>query len=490
LEETVTERSGEAPAPAKRSSRILVLACGATFLALLDVTVVNLAIADLRDAYPDSSVTDLSWVITLYSVLFAAMLAPAGRISDAIGRRRLFAIGVGAFTLFSLACALAPNVPTLYVFRALQGAAAGVMIPASLAIILMDSPPERRASAIGSWSAAGALAAAIGPSVGGVLVDTFSWRSLFLINVPFGILMTIGARIVPADAGRGRIPDPIGTLLFGGGIGLAAFGVTEGGTWGWGSPRTLVVLAAAIVLVLLALGRSFRHQNPAIETELWRTRAFTAANIGALLYGGVLFAWMLTGVLFLTSVWGYSELKAGLAMSPGAVAASACAVYAGRLIARIGTGMVAAGALLLIVAAGLWATFALPTEPSFLTFWLPCGTLVSIGMGAVTTALSTAAALSVGPLRFAGATGLNQTSRQVGGALGIAAMTVLLRSGTTSADDFARSYAFCTILAGAATLVVAVTLIQWRGRPAPGASAAAATTTASSPSPSVASDPA
>jgi EmrB/QacA subfamily drug resistance transporter len=475
----VTDGSAHAPAPpAGRSSRILGLACGATFLALLDVTVVNLAIADLRDAYTDASVTDLSWVITLYSVFFAAVLAPAGRISDAIGRRRLFMIGVGAFTLFSLACALAPNVPTLYVFRALQGAAAGAMIPASLAIILMDSPPERRAGAIGSWSGAGALAAAIGPSAGGVLVDVFGWRSLFLINVPLGILMTYGARIVPADSGRGRFPDPVGTLLFGGGIALAVFGVTEGNSWGWAAPRTLATLAGAVLLVLLALWRSTRQQTPAIEMELWRSRAFTAANIGALLYGGVLFTWMLTGVLFLTSVWGYSELKAGFAMSPSAVVASACAVYAGRLIARIGPGLVAAGGLLVIVASGIWATFGLPAEPSFVTFWLPCGTLVAIGMGAVGTALATAAALSVGPLRFAGATGLNQTTRQVGGALGIAILTVLLQTGSaTTVSDFARSYGFCTIIAGAAAALVAVTLVQ-RRKPAPDSAAAASTQSA------------
>ena len=177
-------------------TRLLLLAAGAAFLALLDVTVVNLAIPALGRAYPRTSVSGLSWVITAYATVFAALLAPAGRLADVIGRRALFRIGVGGFALMSAACAAAPSVPVLLAARALQGAAAAAMIPASLAIVLTDTPVERRMASIGVWSAAGAFAAAVGPSIGGVLVHVFGWRSLFVINVPTGVALAVFARML------------------------------------------------------------------------------------------------------------------------------------------------------------------------------------------------------------------------------------------------------------------------------------------------------
>src|SRR6201996_3520256 len=174
-------------------SRVLTLAAGAAFLALLDVTVVNLAIPALGRAYPGTSVNSLSWVITAYATLFAALLAPAGRLADVIGRRTLYRVGVGGFAVLSLICAVAPSVPVLLVARAVQGAFAAIMIPASLAILLADAPAERRGPSGGRGSAAGAFAAAVGPSVGGVLVSAFGWRSLFVINVPAGLALAAGA---------------------------------------------------------------------------------------------------------------------------------------------------------------------------------------------------------------------------------------------------------------------------------------------------------
>ena len=159
-----------------RSSKPLIMASGAAFLALLDVTVVNLAIPALGRAYPEASITSLSWVITAYATLLAALLAPSGRLADVVGRRRLFRAGVAGFAVMSAACALAPSVPMLLVARALQGAAAAAMIPASLAIVLSDTPAERRMASIGLWSAAGAFAAAVGPTVGGVFVKVFGRR--------------------------------------------------------------------------------------------------------------------------------------------------------------------------------------------------------------------------------------------------------------------------------------------------------------------------
>ncbi|MFA1538898.1 MFS transporter [Actinomadura monticuli] len=428
------------------------LAAGATFLAMLDATVANLAVPDLHADFPGSSLTGLTWVITLYATLFAALLAPAGRLADLVGRRALYLWGAGLFTLASLACALAPNVPVLLATRGVQGAAAAALIPASLALLLHDTPADRRAGAIGLWSAAGAFAAAIGPGLGGVLVDQFGWRSLFVINLPVGLAMLLGGLRLPRAArGAGRLPDLAGTVLLAAGIGGVALGVTQTQDWSWTDARTLALLLGGAALVALALHRSARHPVPALEISLWRNRRFAAANAASFLYGTALYSWLLLGVLFLTSEWHYSILKAGLASTPGAFTATAAAITMGRLTGRIGVRPAVVGGAAVMVAAGIWVVASMPADPHFLTFWLPVGLLVGTGMGMLTTGTASAAALSAGPLRFAGATGLNTTARQLGGALGIAALAALLPAQAVH-DDYTAVYLFCTLAAAGAGL--------------------------------------
>ncbi|HEX4280398.1 MAG TPA: DHA2 family efflux MFS transporter permease subunit [Solirubrobacteraceae bacterium] len=431
-----------------QSARLLLLAAGAAFLALLDVTVVNLAIPALGRAYPDSSVSSLSWVITAYATVFAALLAPAGRLADVIGRRALFRAGVGGFALMSAACAAAPSVPVLLAARALQGAAAAAMIPASLAIVLTDTPAERRTASIGLWSAAGAFAAAVGPSVGGVLVHAFGWRSLFVINVPTGVALAAFARMIPNTPRQdARLPDPVGTVLLAAGVGLAALGLSQGARWGWGDARTVAALAGGVTAAGVALQRSWRVPVPAIETRLWRHRTFALANATSLLYGTSLYAWMLLGVLVLTQLWHYSELQAGLAMTPGAITASIAAIIGGRARGRTGPRTITVIGTLTMAACGLVLATTLPHHPDFLGYWLPIGLVLGTGMGLVTTGTSTAAALSLPATSFAAGTGLNQTARQVGGALGIATLATLLPARPSgSATTFEHVYLFCALV--------------------------------------------
>ena len=450
-------------------ARVLTLAAGAAFLALLDVTVVNLAIPALGRAYPGTSVNSLSWVITAYATTFAALLAPAGRLADIVGRRALYRVGVGGFAALSLLCALSPSVPVLLVARALQGAFAATMIPASLAILLADTPAERRATSVALWSASGAFAAAVGPSVGGVLVDAFGWRSLFVINVPAGLALAAAAGILPRTVrARTRLPDAFGSALLALGIGLAALGLSQGSVWGWGDPRTIASLAGGVAGIVGAVQRSWRTPVPAIETALWKHRPFALANAASFLYGASLYAWMLLGVLVLTELWHYSELQAGLAMTPGAIAASLSAVAAGRR-ATPRTAVTVGAALM--AASGLFIAATLPTHAEFLTYWLPIGLVLGAGMGMVTTGTSTAAALSVPPQSFAAGTGLNQTARQIGGALGVATLATLVRSGGSDlVATFTHVYVFVSLAAIGAG-VVGLSLVL---RPTTAAAAAAA----------------
>jgi EmrB/QacA subfamily drug resistance transporter len=448
------------PAVTRSSSTVLAVASGAAFLAMLDATVANLAVADLHTDFPAVALGDLSWVITIYAITFAALLAPGGRFADLLGRRALLAGGAFLFTTMSLAAAVAPSFGILLVARGLQGAGAAAMIPASLAVILADTPPERRAAAIGAWSAAGALAAAAGPTIGGALVDAAGWRAVFVVTVPAGLALLAATQLLPAGgerregAARATMPDLLGTLLLAAGIGGLALGVSRGAAWGWGDLRTLAAIGGGLAGLAIALVRSRSHPAPAVEVGLWRSRTFALANLASLIYGAVLFSWLLVGVLFLTQVWGYTPLETGLAMTPGAVSAALIALGCGPLVARHGPRPVVLAGLGTLAAAGVWVVLAVDDAPAFVALWLPAGTLVGVGMGAIATGMSSAAALSVAPAQFAAGVGLNQAARAVGGALGVAAMATILRgTNPAAAASYLGVYEMCIALLGAAAVV-------------------------------------
>jgi EmrB/QacA subfamily drug resistance transporter len=429
----MTETSERA---AVRPGVVLLTAAGATFLAFLDTTVVNIAFPALQRDFPDSSLADLSWVLTGYAVLFAALLTPAGRLADVTGRRRMFGISVALFVLTSLLVALAPNAALLIAARILQGGAAAGMIPAALGLVLANTPPDKRAAAVGLWAAAGSLAAATGPGLGGLLIDAFGWRAVFLINVPLGLaLLWLTAGRLPADEPSGRRrPDPIGTVMVTAGIAAGVLGLTQGGTWGWTDARTLACAAAAFALVPLALWRSARHPAPAVETDLWRNRVFASASVAALTFGMAMYAFLLLVPIYLTEVWDYSILRAGLAVSPGALTAAIAAVLAGRAPART-RGATLIGAALLYAAVAFWMYATLGAEPRYAAIFLPANLISGAAVGAIMTVLSAASAASLPAQRFAGGTGMLNTARQVGGALGIAAMAAILTVRASAGPD-------------------------------------------------------
>ncbi|MFC9295329.1 DHA2 family efflux MFS transporter permease subunit [Streptomyces sp. NPDC057011] len=437
---TDSARGGPArngPAGVGDPRRILALACAVTFLAFLDATVVNVAFPDLRRAFPEVSLARLTWVVSAYAVLFAALLAAAGRLADTLGRRTLFLGSSLAFTLTSLAAGAAPTADLLILARALQGAAAAGMIPAALGLVLAHTPPGRRAAALGAWGAAGGLAAAVGPSLGGLLVEAWDWRAIFLVNVPLGLVVCwAAARAVPREAPTGRqLPDPLGTFALALGIGGVVTGLSQGQEWGWTDPAVLVLLAGGALCAATALHRSRRHPAPAVDRDLWRDPVFARASTGALLFGTAMYAWLLTGPSYLIARWNYSVLEAGFGVTPGAVLAMAGALVVGRRVpahrqwaaVTVGSLLFAANALL------LWGWVDAST--SYAQIFLPAGLLGGLGIGVTLTALSTAASAALPPQRFAAGTGLLMTARQLGGALGVAATAALL----TGAGDHWRA---------------------------------------------------
>jgi EmrB/QacA subfamily drug resistance transporter len=456
-----------------RAGRVLAIACLATFMVFLDTTIVNIAFPDLRESFEQSSLATLSWVINAYAVVFAALLMPAGRYADAVGRRRVFLFGTSLFAGSSMICAAAPTAEVLIGARVVQGAGAAAMLPTAFALLLPEFPPEQQGKAIAAWGAAGSFAAAAGPSLGGLMVDLVDWRLVFIVNVPIGAAALISAARVLREDERPayrRLPDLLGTVLVAVGVGLVTLGITKGEDWGWTEPATLASLVGGVCIAVWALLRARRHPVPAIDTSLWRIRPFAIVNLASLVFGVGLFAFLLIGVLFLTTVWGYSVLEAGLAVSPGAIGAALVAPLAARLCQRRGVHAAIVPGGLLFAGICLWVVLAIDDQPNFVGLWLPTGTLGGIALGLSAVGLATGAAASLPPPALGAGIALNQTARQLGGALGIAALVALL-SADPGIEGFLRGWAMCG-LAGVATALVAARLR--RRRPATAAEREAA----------------
>jgi EmrB/QacA subfamily drug resistance transporter len=429
------------------------LAALGTFLAYLDVTIVNIAFPDIAGDFDDSGLGSLSWVVNGYALAFAALLVVLGRAADRIGRRRIYLVGVAVFALASAACALAGSPGALVAARTVQGAAAAAMIPAALGLLLTAFPPQKWAAAIAAWGAVGAVAAALGPPLGGLLTDAGSWRLIFLINVPVGLVtVVLGVRwLRESRAAETSPPDLPGAALLAGATGALALGLVQGEAWGWTSAATLGSFAAALVIGGLLVLRTRRIEAPVLEPALLRSRWVRAANAGTVAFGAALFASQLCAVLFLTSVWGYSTLEAGLAAVPGALAAAVAAPLGGRWVSRSGPAVVGAAGGALWAASLAWVIAMAGDTPEFLLVWLPYGIAGGAGIGLGMPALIGATAAGLPPTRFATGMALATTARQLGAVLGVALLVAVI--GTPSPDDALAAYD-----AGFALCAIAVTL--------------------------------
>ena len=321
-----------------RAHRVLLVASAGMFMASLDLFIVNIAFPDIRADFGGTSLASLSWVLNAYAIVFAALLVPMGRLADLIGRKRVFLIGLGVFTAASALCAAAPSVGFLIGARVLQAVGGAMLMPTSLSLVLPEFPPERRAAAVGIWAATGAFAAAAGPPLGGLLVE-LSWRWVFLVNLPVAAVVAVAAvRVLreARDPDATRLPDLVGSAMIVAGVGALTLAIVKGPDWGWSSPEIVGLLAAAAVLVPAFLYRSARHVSPVVDVSMLRVRSFALANAAGLLFFAAFGAMLLSGVLWLTGVWHYSVLTAGLALAPGPFTAGLFAVPSGRLADRFG----------------------------------------------------------------------------------------------------------------------------------------------------------
>jgi EmrB/QacA subfamily drug resistance transporter len=406
-------------------------------------------------------------VLNAYNIVFAAFLVVLGRFADLLGRRRTFVWGVALFTLASVACGLAPSVELLVVARVVQALGAALLVPASLALVVEAFPPERRTHAIGLWGATAALAAGLGPPVGGALVELGDWRWAFLVNLPFGAAAVVLARrtLVESRApGRRRLPDLRGAALLAASLGVLNLAIVKGNDWGWSDAATVLSFAASAVLLAGFVASSRVHRAPLLDPALLRIPSFTAANLATTAAGLGFFAYLLTNVLWLTYVWDYSILRAGLALMPGAVVAAVVASVLGPLAEKRGYRAVVVPGALVWAGAYLWYHQRTGLEPAFLAEWLPGQVLSGIGVGATLPLLGSAALAAVPGGRFATASAVVSSTRQLGGVLGIAVLVVIV--GTPTPETVVASLRDGWVLSIAAFVVVAVLALPI-GRVAP-----------------------
>ncbi len=423
--------------PAQRPRVVFVVTALGAFMASLDLSIVNVAFPALERSFPNDPRSSLAWVIIGYGIVFGSLLVVAGRTADRVGSRRVFFTGLGIFCLGSALCGLAPSVVLLVLGRLVQGLGAAALLPASLSLLLDAFPAERRSQVVALWGGVGALAVATGPSFGAALITVGGWRWAFFVNLPIGALAWLAGRRVLSTAAPRRpdaSPDYFGALLIAVTLGALVLGISQGPAWGWASPRIIASFVVALIVGAAFLFRSARHPEPVLDLTLFRSRSFSVANAATFLYAMGFFAMLLGNILFLTSVWHYPILLAGLAVTPGPLVVAAVSGPAGRTAARVGFRRVLLVGFAIFVCGLSWFALRVGLDHDYVTVWLPGTLLVGLGIGLTFPVLSAAAVSSLHQERFAVGSAVNQTARQVGGAFGVALLVVILGTPHGPAD--------------------------------------------------------
>ena len=417
-----TTRSADPDSAARSGARrALLLGSLGMFVVALDTTIVNVAFTTIAGSL-HASTGRLAWVLNAYSLVFAALLIPAGWMADRYGRKRVFLAGLVGFAAMSALCAAAPDVGVLIAGRGLQAVFAALVVPSSLALILQEFPPAHRPMAVGTWGSMGAVAAALAPTAGALLTEYASWRWIFLINVPIAAGMAFfGSRVLretraPATS---RLPDPIGTALVAAIPALLSLSLLQGPYWGWSDPRVIGGFVLGFALLPVFLWRCSAAVNPVMDLALFKERQFRLVNAGTLLFATAFFGLLLSGVVFLQTDWHYSALRSALATAPGPLVVILLARPAGRLAIRLGHRRVLlAGAAAWFAGAGLLAVQT-GGSPHWAANWLPGTVLIGIGAALTLPIQPGAAAKSLPPQRFAVGSAINASFRQLGAVLGV-----------------------------------------------------------------------
>ncbi|MGZ4201938.1 MAG: MFS transporter [Thermoleophilaceae bacterium] len=420
----------------RREGLLLVLLCLAQFMVVLDVSVVNVALPAIKRGL-DFSTTSLEWVINAYTLTFAGFLMLGGRAADLLGRRRMFIAGTALFTLASLGCAVSDSQTLLLTARAVQGIGAAIVSPASLSIITTSFAvgPERN-RALGVWGTMAGLGAASGVLLGGVLTQALGWWAIFAVNIPVGAaVVALSPRVVPEGRREGatRHFDAAGALLVTAGLGALTFGIVRSDVLGWGATGVVAPIAAGVSLLALFVFVEGRvAEAPLVPLSIFRLPLLRAANLVVLLLYSAILAMFFFTSIYLQQVLHYSAIETGLAFLPMTLMATTGSTLAPRLVARFGARrLVSAGMVLAAVGLALLSTVS--AGGSYLVNVLPGGLLVPLGLGFALVPATIMAMQGVTPEQSGLASGLINTARFVGGALGLAVLGTVAATHTKHA---------------------------------------------------------
>jgi EmrB/QacA subfamily drug resistance transporter len=464
------ESSAHAPDP--RRWQALSLVCVAFFMTVLDVSIVNVALPSIKNSL-NVGESSLQWVLIAYTITFGGLLLLGGRAADLLGRRRMFMIGMAIFAAASLACGLAGSIGVLIAARAVQGVGAAIISPATLSIITTTfEEGSERNKALGIWGAMGGSGAAAGVLFGGILTKYAGWEWVFFVNVPVGVLVLLLTRSVVRESRvtgmRGF--DAGGAVTITGSLALLVYAISKAPDVGWSSGRTIAFLIAAVVLFVAFLVIETRQPNPMVPFKIFRTKTVTGANVAGFLLGAVVFANFFLLTLYVQQVLGYSALKTGLTFLATAGTVIPVAGISQALVTKFGPRPIMAIGLLLITIGMVWYS-QIPVHASFVSDLLPGYLLVGVGMAFSFIPMSIAALAGVAPQEAGLASGLINTSQQIGGALGVAIastvafthMNTLLQSGHSPAVAQTSGFALgFWVIAGFGAAAVLATLVLVR----------------------------
>jgi EmrB/QacA subfamily drug resistance transporter len=440
LQRPARDQPDEPPHSPGRRRVVLAVLSAAQFLTVLDLWVVNIALPALQHEFAPASLSDVSWILDVYAIVLAALLLPAGRAADRIGRRTFFLTGLMVFGAASLGCSLAPDLPVLIAFRVLQAAGAAMLMPTSLGLALSVFPAHQRGNAVGVWAGVGALAAGGGPLLGGLLVGS-SWRWIFLINVPVILAaLATGAVVLPRPggqcAGRRRSErgmrgsqqtgwriDSLGTVLVLGAVGLVCTGLIEAP--GWPSARTGLVVAAGLVLAIAFVFHIRHHSEPLVSPQLFAARRFCAGAIGLVTYYTGFAAMLLGTTLLLTVEWRFPVLRAAACIAPGPITAGVISPFSGRLWARFGVPSTVVTGAVLFAAAGAWPLATAGHVPAYTAVVLPSMLLWGVANALIQPSLF-ASADAAPQAQLASGSAVLSMGRQLGSAVGVAVLVAVL----------------------------------------------------------------
>ena len=459
----MTAATARAPGTALGATRaspwpVFWVASIAVFLVSLDTTMLFAAFRAVRAGFPGTSAADMSWVLNAYTMVYAAMLIPAGGLADTHGRKKIFLLGVTLFLAASAACGLAGNVGWLIAARVAQAVGAALLTPASLSLVLDAFPQNKRAVAVSLWGAVGALAAAIGPSVGSFVVDAVGWPWAFYLNLPLGALSLWRGAALLKEAkkpeSRRRV-DGVGMGLLIVGVGALALSIVQSESPHWSRTELVVAAVTGAIALIGFVGWSRVASAPLVDLRLFKHRTYSFVNLATLVFGTAFSMMFFAFFFYMTEVWHYTLPQAGLAITPGPLLVIPFAVMSGRLAARLGHRPFLVGGGLIYAAAGLWFMLVPGSQAAYLTQWLPGLVMSGIGVGLVLPSLSAAAVNRLPADQYAVGSAVNQATRQIGSVMGVAVTVLLLGHAGLTHQSFMPLYA-CHV--GLALLTAALCL--------------------------------